>query len=122
MDFDYCSRTRRWFMLSRLMRILKVAGAALGVCVLLYGVLIAAMFWTMRQPLDRFGAIMRHVPDVAMAVLPFRPMWLSARAGSLRPGDAAPDFDLPTVDHTRRVRIAEEYHARPVVLIFGSYT
>ena len=29
-------------MLSRLMRILKVAGAALGVCALLYGVLIAA--------------------------------------------------------------------------------
>ena len=76
----------------------------------------------MRQPLDRFGAIMRHVPNLAMAILPFEPMWMSARAGNLRPGDAAPDFVLPTVDHTRRVRISEECHSKPVVLIFGSYT
>jgi hypothetical protein len=122
MDFDYCSRIRRCFMLSRPMRVLKVAGVALSVCVLLYGLLTAGLYWTMRQPLNRFGAIMRHVPDVAMAVLPFRPMWMSARAGSLRPGDIAPDFDLPTVDHVRRIRIAEEYRGRPVVLIFGSYT
>ena len=122
MDFDYCSRAYRWFMLSTLMRILKVAGVVFGVCVLMYGVLLAGLYWTMRQPLDRFGAIMRHMPDVAMMVLPFRPMWMSARAGSLRPGDIAPDFDLPTVDHARRVRIAEEYQGRPVVLIFGSYS
>jgi hypothetical protein len=76
----------------------------------------------MRQPLDRFGAIMRHVPNVAMAILPFEPMWMSARAGSLRPGDAAPDFDLPTVDHTRRVQMSNVYRNKPVVLIFGSYT
>ena len=122
MDFYYCPRTQRWFMLSTLMRILKFAGVVLGVCVLLYGVLLAGLYWTMRQPLDRFGAIMKHMPDVAMVVLPFRPMWMSARAGSLRPGDIAPDFDSPTVDHARRVRIAEEYHGRPVVLIFGSYS
>lgn len=104
------------------MRFLKVAAVVLGGCILLYGVLIGAVYWTMRQPLDRFGAIMRHVPDVAMVVLPFRPMWMSARAGSLQTGDMAPDFDLPTVDHARRVRIADEYHSRPVILIFGSYT
>jgi len=109
-------------MLISLMRFLRVAGAVLGVCVLLYGVSIAGLYWIMRQPLDRFGAIMKHMPDVAMVVLPFRPMWTSARAGSLRPGDMAPDFDLPTVDHARRVRIAEEYNVRPVVLIFGSYS
>ena len=76
----------------------------------------------MRQPLDRFGAIMRYVPNVAMAILPFEPMWMSARAGSLRPGDTTPDFDLPAVDHTRRVRMSEECRSKPVVLIFGSYT
>lgn len=104
------------------MRVLKVVGGVLGVCVFVYGLLTVALYWTMRQPLDRFGAIMRHVPDTAMSVLPFRPMWMSARAGSLRPGDTAPDFDLPTVDRTERVRIAEQYRGRPVVLIFGSYT
>jgi hypothetical protein len=104
------------------MRFLKLAGVVVALCVLLYGVSIAGLYWIMRQPLDRFGAIMKHMPDTAMMVLPFRPMWTSARAGSLRLGDIAPDFDLPTVDHARRVRIADEYQGRPVVLIFGSYT
>ncbi len=65
---------------------------------------------------------MRHVPNVAMAILPFEPMWMSARAGSLRPGDAVPDFTLPTVDHTRRIKLSDEYRNKPVVLIFGSYS
>jgi len=34
----------------------------------------------------------------------------------------APDFELPTVDHTRRVRLSDECRDKPVVLIFGSYT
>ena|ERR1051325_6073560 len=104
------------------MRFLKVAGVLFGVLVLLYGASIAGLYWIMRQPLDRFGAIMKHMPDAAMLVLPFRPMWMAARAGGLHRGDMAPDFDLPTVDHARRVRIADEYHGKPVVLIFGSYT
>jgi hypothetical protein len=89
---------------------------------LLYAGLTATLYWLMRQPLDRFGAVMRHVPGVAMAVLPFKPIWMKVRAGVLRPGDIAPDFDLSTVDRSRRVRISEEYRTKPVVLIFGSYT
>ena len=104
------------------MRLLKIAGGVLGACVLLYGVATAGLYWAMHQSLYRFGAIMRHMPGVAMAILPFEPMWMSARAGSLRPGDTAPDFELPTVDHKRRVRISDEYRNQPVVLIFGSYT
>jgi len=100
----------------------KAAGIVVAVCVLVYGALTAALFWTMHQPLDRFGAIMRHVPDPAMMVLPFHPLWMSARAGHLRPGDLAPDFDLPLVDHSHKVRMSDEYRDRPVVLIFGSYT
>jgi hypothetical protein len=98
------------------------AGMVVGAGVVLYAALTGALYWTMRQPLDRFGAIMRHVPDAAFAILPFRPMWMSAREGRLRPGDRAPDFDLPTVDRTHRVRLSEEYRSQPVVLIFGSYT
>jgi hypothetical protein len=104
------------------MTLLRVACNLGGACLLLYAALTGGLYWLMRQPLDRFGAIMRHVPNVAMAILPFEPMWMSARAGSLRPGDVAPDFDLPTVDHTRRVRVSDEYRNKPLVLIFGSYT
>ncbi|HLY16065.1 MAG TPA: hypothetical protein VKR61_02520 [Bryobacteraceae bacterium] len=104
------------------MRLWRVARILLGSCLVLYAVLTAALYWTMRQPLDRFGAIMRHVPGVAMAVLPFEPIWMRVRAGVLQPGDTAPDFELSTVDHSRRVRISEEFRNKPVVLIFGSYT
>ena len=104
------------------MSVWRVGAVLAGSCVAAYGILTAALYWTMRQPLDRFGAIMRHVPGPAMAVLPFEPIWMRVRAGTLGPGDTAPDFDLSTVDHTSRVRISDEYCRRPVVLIFGSYT
>jgi hypothetical protein len=93
-----------------------------GGCFALYAASTASLYWLMRQPLERFGAIMRHVPNVAMAILPFEPMWMSARAGNLRPGDPARDFTLPTIDHTRRVKLSDECRDRPVVLIFGSYS
>jgi hypothetical protein len=76
----------------------------------------------MRQPPERFGAIMAKVPMPAMMVLPFKPLWMSARSGQLDVGDAAPDFALPTTDRSRTVTLSEEWRARPVVLIFGSYT
>jgi len=104
------------------MSFLKAGAMVLAACGLLYGALTAALYWTMHQPLDRFGAVMRHMPDAAMMVLPFRPLWMSARAGHLEPGEPAPDFDLPVVDHSLRVRISDEYRNRPVVLIFGSYS
>jgi hypothetical protein len=58
----------------------------------------------------------------AMMAIPFKPLWMSARAGRLEPGDAAPDFTLPTADHSRTVTLSEVWRERPVVLIFGSYT
>ena len=58
----------------------------------------------------------------AMMILPFRPLWMSARAGHLAVGDKAPDFALPTTDQSRIVRLSEQWRERPVVLIFGSYT
>ncbi len=41
---------------------------------------------------------------------------------TLRAGDAAPDFTLPDVKKTREVKLSSFQGAKPVVLIFGSYT
>jgi hypothetical protein len=101
------------------MRKLLLVGLGL---VVLYGVACAGIYTAMCQPPERFGAIMSHVPDLAFMILPFRPFWMSARAGKLKVGDAAPDFELPTVDHQHSVKLSSEYPSKPVVLIFGSYT
>jgi len=104
------------------MRLRKPLTVAIVLVAVLYGVACAGIYAAMCQPPERFGAIMSHVPDAAFLILPFRPFWMSARAGRLHVGDAAPDFELPTVDHSRTVRLSSEYPVRPVVLIFGSYT
>jgi hypothetical protein len=82
----------------------------------------AGIYLAMSQPPERFGAIMARVPRVAMIVLPFKPLWMSARAGSLQVGDEAPDFTLPLLHGDRAVTLSAEYPQQPVVLIFGSYT
>jgi len=104
------------------MRWLKRFGLALGGVALLYGAATAGLYIAMRQPPERFGAIMSRVPMVAMMVLPFEPLWMSARKGHLSVGDPAPDFTLPTPDRSRMVKLSDEWRERPVVLIFGSYT
>ena len=101
---------------------MKAVGITLVGVILAYAVAAAALYVAMRQPPERFGAIMSHVPSPAMMILPFRPLWMSARAGRLSVGDQAPDFALPLVDRSRTVRLSEELRERPVVLIFGSYT
>jgi hypothetical protein len=93
-----------------------------AVAAILYAAVITGAYITMRQPPERFGAIMSRVPMPLMMLFPFRPLWMSARAGQLSVGDAAPDFELPVLDHSRTVRLSEEYRNRPVVLVFGSYT
>jgi hypothetical protein len=95
---------------------------ALGTLVLLYIVACGALYLAMRQPPARFGALMANVPRPVMMILPFRPLWMAARAGDLGAGSPAPDFELPTLDRRRTVRLSEEWRQRPVVLIFGSYT
>jgi hypothetical protein len=103
-------------------RVLRVAAACLVGCVLLYGAATAALYAAMRQPPETFGRIMSHVPAVAMIALPFRPLWMSARAGHLQVGDLAPDFALPVLHGDRTVTLSNEYRHKPVVLVFGSYT
>ena len=90
--------------------------------VIVYAALCGAAYEVMRQPPERFGAIMKHVPDVAFIVLPFKPLWFRARAGVLQVGDPAPGFSLPTQDRKQTVRLAAFRGSEPVVLVFGSYT
>ncbi|HVS04241.1 MAG TPA: hypothetical protein VMT16_15865 [Thermoanaerobaculia bacterium] len=44
------------------------------------------------------------------------------QGGSLRVGDPAPDVRLVSLDAVSRVRLHERLGARPLVLVFGSYT
>lgn len=44
------------------------------------------------------------------------------REGSLKVGDAAPDFTLSDREGKKTVRLSAFQGKRPVVLIFGSYT
>ena len=84
--------------------------------------LTAGMYWAMLQPPDTFGRVVAKLPFPLMMVLPFETMWNSARAGGLQAGDSAPDFRLPTLDHTATVQLSSFRGVRPVVLVFGSYT
>jgi hypothetical protein len=101
---------------------LRILAAGLVSAALLWTLASATLYAAMRQTPDRFGAIMSHVPTLAMIVLPFKPLWMSARAGHLAVGDPAPDFVLPMLHGDRAVKLSEEIRQKPVVLIFGSYT
>jgi hypothetical protein len=101
---------------------LRRVALALAVLLPLYAAFLAAAFEVMRQPPERFGAIMRHVPMPFMALVPFETLWNRARGGALRLGDAAPDFTLPTADKKSEMHLATFRGRMPVVLVFGSYT
>jgi|SRR5437588_890852 len=92
---------------------------AVAVLVVYVGALVGFLA-VMRDP-TLFGRVMRRVPEPAFVVIPFKRLWFIARAGRLKPGDAAPDFDLPAHNKKSRVRLAS-FRGQPVVLIFGSYT
>lgn len=103
-------RIARWLLLSVAFLLL----VCLSLC--------ARLYWVMRQTPDFFGRVMLRIPEPMMAVLPFETLWMRARAGRLQPGDMAPDFNLPTLDHKDMVRLSSFRGSRPVVLVFGSYT
>jgi hypothetical protein len=90
--------------------------------VLIYTVLTTLLFVAMKQTPLRFAAVMAQLPLVSMYVLPFEPLWNIARRGDLRVGDPAPDFRLQSYEKSSWVELSSFRGARPVVLIFGSYT
>src|SRR5438876_7550104 len=80
--------------------------AALVLFVLWLG-FVAYMWHIMKQPPEQFGKAMMHMPIPAVFLTaPFETMWLRARAGALRPGDVAPEFNLQTLDKTSRVALS----------------
>jgi hypothetical protein len=99
-------------------RTLSILAVAL---LLVWGGFLLTIGWAMRQPPEQFGRVMMHVPGPAFMLFPFETMWNRARAGTVQPGDPAPDFRLPTVDHQSEVELAG-LRGKPVVLVFGSYT
>ena len=87
----------------------------------LYFVLSAALFAIMTRPPDVIGSFFKRTPWPFFAALPMERLWLRAREGTLRVGDAAPTFDLATFDKESRVSSAS-LRGKPAVLVFGSYT
>ncbi len=83
----------------------------------------AFVWWAMHQPPEVFGKVMARIPaPVAFLLYPFETLWIRARAGTLKVGDAAPDFSLEKVNKTGPVQLSALNKQQPVVLVFGSYT
>lgn len=81
------------------------------------------VYTLMKRPPEDFAAHIAKIPGpAAFLLLPFESLWMRARAGTLQPGDTAPDFNLETLDHKGHVQLSSFRGAKPVVLIFGSYT
>jgi len=99
-------------------KLLKIA----AVVPLAYSLLILGSYIAMCQSPGVFSKVMSNTPGVAFLILPFKPLWLHARAGNLKPGDYAPDFSLNTYDKKSTVQLSSFRGKKPVVLVFGSYT
>jgi hypothetical protein len=82
------------------------------------------IYSTMRKPPEQFGRAMSKLPgELPFMIFPFETMWMRARGGTLHVGDPAPDFTLATLDKSAHVQLSSfTAQAKPVVLIFGSYT
>lgn len=101
----------------------KIAARTLIVLVIVYLGFVGFVWWAMNQPPETFGRVMSKMPGPAVFLLaPFETLWTHARAGSLAPGETAPDFILLKLDKSERVHLADVSAHGPVVLVFGSYT
>jgi hypothetical protein len=82
------------------------------------------LYRIMLRPPEAFAGFMAKLPGpVPFLLFPFETLWLRARAGTLHPGDPAPDFSLAKLDKSAQVQLSTfAAQQRPVVLIFGSYT
>jgi hypothetical protein len=90
-------------------------------CLALYGGFLGVVYSKMTAPPLEFAAFWKDVPAWASRAVPFRNLWSQARAGQLKVGDEAPDFELEYHDHSGKMRLSD-FRGRPVVLAFGSYT
>jgi len=99
----------------------NLAIRTLAVLLVLWIAFVSFVTWSMYQPPEKFARVMSYMPGpVVFLIAPFETLWMHARAGHLRTGDAAPDFNLLKLDKSARVQLSALH--QPVVLIFGSYT
>jgi len=103
-------------------RLSKILVRLLLLLTAIYAIVVAGFYIAMCQPPGVFSSVMAKTPGVVFAIVPFRQMWLRARAGILKVGDQAPDLSLETRDRKSKVQLSSFRGASPVVLIFGSYT
>jgi len=96
--------------------------AILLVLVVAYGGFVGYVWAAMHQSPEQFGRVMAKLPQFAYFLVPFETMWTHARAGHLRTGDNAPDFQLAKLDKSANIQLSSLTTTQPVVLIFGSYT
>jgi hypothetical protein len=87
-----------------------------------YAAFLIFINWSMHQPPETFGHVMAKMPMPAYFIIPFETFWTRARAGTVQPGETAPDFQLPTLDHKSEIQLSSFRGKQPVVLVFGSYT
>ena len=104
---------RRW---------LRVTARILVVVFVLWLAFVGFMWRIMHRAPEQFASVMMHLPWEVFLICPFETMWTQARAGTVRVGDAAPDFTLTKLDKTGTIHLAELNKSQPVVLVFGSYT
>ena len=76
----------------------------------LWGSFLLYIGWAMRQPPEKFGRVMSRMPMPAFFLFPFETMWTKARAGTVQPGEMAPDFK--SADAGPPVRSATFFIAR----------
>jgi hypothetical protein len=79
-------------------------GIVLGVAVLAF----AGLSFMAGSPRDVYGLVRYALPHM--------------HRGKLHPGDDAPDARLLALDGNTRFHLRERIGARPLVVIFGSYT
>ena len=101
---------------------MRKLGAAFVSLLVLWLCFLGVIYYLMTQPPGRFASAIARLPGPAFLLFPFETMWFHARAGTLQPGDPAPDFHLRTLDKTAEVSLSSFRGQKPVVLIFGSYT
>jgi hypothetical protein len=97
------------------------AGILAGIFVLWLG-FVSFIWRAMHRGPEDFARVMSHMPWQVFLILPFETLWSRARAGTLNPGDTAPDFNLTKLDRSGAIQLSALNHVEPVVMVFGSYT
>ncbi len=100
----------------------KLTARILAIVFVLWLGFVGFIWRAMHRPPEGFARVMSHMPWQVFLILPFETLWTQARAGTLHPGDTAPDFSLLKLDKTETFRLSELNKKEPVVMVFGSYT